>query len=61
MKWKTNPKHSLRTKKYFAFIPIRCEDGYTVWLESYYQYERWDEQYYEWEIVKRVRTLEGSE
>ena len=33
MKWKHNTLGDTRTRRIFAFIARRCEDGYTRWLE----------------------------
>ena len=32
MKWKTLPPNVIKVKKKFAFFPIECDDGITVWL-----------------------------
>lgn len=32
MKWKTLPPNVLKIKRKFAFFPIECDDGITVWL-----------------------------
>jgi hypothetical protein len=30
-----------RTRKYFAWLPVKCENGTTYWLESVGIYERY--------------------
>lgn len=29
--------------KYFAIAPTKLDDGYTVWLETYWAVETWDD------------------
>lgn len=44
MRWKTPPVIEPGTKrivKYFAFMPRELSDGNTVWLESYFQEEKY--------------------
>jgi aminopeptidase N len=45
MRWKTNTLQNgnRRTVKYFALLPTDLDDGYTVWLESYWASEVWDD------------------
>jgi hypothetical protein len=43
MKWKGKKMHTpgkLRTKKMFAFIPVRLDDDYIVWLQEYFRDQR---------------------
>lgn len=48
MKWETpkpKPKpghHDCRIIPKFAFFPVKCNDGITVWLEKYWVEQRWD-------------------
>lgn len=45
MRWKTFDgfkNGDTRVSKYFALFPVDLEDGYTVWLESYWAVERFD-------------------
>lgn len=43
MKWKTNRRvpqeGDTRIVRKFAFFPVECEGGYTVWLESYDEHQ----------------------
>lgn len=44
MRWKSweGPKYGdKQTVKYFAFWPVRLDNGITVWLESYWAEEEW--------------------
>lgn len=46
MRWKsyTGPKSGAkRVQKYFAIWPTALNDGYTVWLQSYWAIETWDD------------------
>lgn len=46
MRWKTkveNFTQSRRTVRRFAWLPIRLEDGFTVWLTWYYVNQIWRE------------------
>ena len=46
MRWKshTSPKSGAkRVQKYFAIWPTKLNDGYTVWLQSYWAIEVWDD------------------
>jgi hypothetical protein len=45
MRWKTeeNKSGNKRVVKYFALLPTKLDDGYTVWLESYWALEIWDD------------------
>ena len=45
MRWKTeeNKSGEKRVFKYFALVPTKLDDGYTVWLESYWAEEVWDD------------------
>lgn len=46
MKWKSyqSPKSGeKRVQKYFALWPAKLNDGYTVWLQSYWATEIWDD------------------
>jgi len=45
MKWKTNfppAPWEKRIVEYFAILPTKLDDGYTVWLESYWAIETWN-------------------
>lgn len=51
MRWKTKRIPAPGTTKYlikFAWLPTRCKDGSTVWLESYFQ---------KWKVVVRDAWL----
>ena len=52
MKWKTKKykpqEGDARTVRRFAWIPKRCEGGYTVWLETYDSFQ----------VYKRVAQME---
>ena len=63
MRWKTSitlksPVHGdRRVVKYYAILPTELDDGYTVWLETYYATEEWVEIEYDyfqshWKIIK---------
>ena len=55
MRWKTATKNKHGNKQiqqYFAFLPRELDDGYTVWLETYYALEQWHENMSHWRIVK---------
>lgn len=44
MKWKTTPRPSyneMRIVKKFAWLPVKLNDEYTIWLEKYYSVERY--------------------
>jgi hypothetical protein len=47
MKWKTSTTPKLpangdkRVADYYALLPTKLDDGYTVWLERYYATEEW--------------------
>ena len=44
MRWKSwvGPKAGdIRAVKYFAIWPNKLDDGFTVWLESYWAQEEW--------------------
>ena len=44
MRWKTNPEPvdlERRTVKYFAALPTKLDDGYTVWFENYWAKEEY--------------------
>jgi hypothetical protein len=44
MRWKTSeqPKDGdTRIVRRYAYTPTNLDDGYTVWLESYYAVEKW--------------------
>lgn len=46
MRWKSwvgPTAGNKRTVKYFAIWPNKLDDGFTVWLESYYAVETWDD------------------
>ena len=44
MKWKTNNMTgSKRITSAYAFIPTKLDDGYTVWMETYWVTETWDD------------------
>lgn len=45
MRWKTEKIKSgnKRVVTYFAILPTELDDGYTVWLESYWALETWDD------------------
>ena len=45
MRWKTekNKSGEKRAVTYFAILPTKLDDGYTVWLESYWAEETWDD------------------
>jgi hypothetical protein len=46
MKWKTKHEPRQWEKRivtYFAFLPTKLDDGYTVWLQSYWAVESWDD------------------
>lgn len=46
MRWKSyqGPKSGdKQIVKYFALLPTRLDDGYTVWLETYWATETWDD------------------
>jgi hypothetical protein len=45
MRWKTEKTKSgeKRAVTYFAILPTKLDDGYTVWLEHYYALETWDD------------------
>lgn len=46
MKWKSyqSPKSGEKQiSTYFAFLPVRLDDGYTVWLQNFYAVETWDD------------------
>lgn len=32
-----------RVQRYFALWPTKLDDGYTVWLQSYWAIETWDD------------------
>ena len=73
MKWKTSHKNihgDKTTRKYFALFPTELDDGYTVWLESYFSEEVWyeyqnDTTMSHWKSVrtfsqKRVKPVIGN-
>jgi hypothetical protein len=39
MRWKSDNHRDRRIIKRFAWFPIRCNDGYTYWLEHYWSGE----------------------
>ena len=44
MRWKSwvgPTAGNKRTVKYFAIWPTKLDDGFTVWLESYWAQEEW--------------------
>ena len=45
MRWKTEKTEdgTERVVRYFALFPKELDDGYTVWLETYYAKEIWYE------------------
>ena len=46
MRWKSYIGPSSGEKqivKYFAIAPTKLDDGYTVWLETYWAVETWDD------------------
>ena len=45
MRWKTEKTKSgeKRAVTYFAILPTKLDDGYTVWLEHYWAEETWDD------------------
>jgi hypothetical protein len=46
MRWKSwqGPKSGEKQiVKYFAIAPTKLDDGYTVWLETYWAVETWDD------------------
>ena len=45
MRWKTDQPKSgnKQVVKYFALFPTKLSDGYTVWLETYWAVEVWDD------------------
>ncbi len=46
MIWKTKqgPKSGdKRVEEYYAFLPTELDDGYTVWFETYYVLESYDD------------------
>ena len=45
MRWKTEKTKSgeKRVVTYFAILPTKLDDGYTVWLEYYWVEETWDD------------------
>ena len=45
MRWKTDQPKSgnKQVVKYFALLPTELSDGYTVWLETYWAVEVWDD------------------
>ena len=46
MRWKSyqGPKSGdKQIVKYFALFPTRLDDGYTVWLESFWAEQTWDD------------------
>lgn len=46
MRWKTRygPRHGERQeRKSFALFPVELSDGYTVWLEHYWEEIEWRE------------------
>lgn len=46
MKWRSyqGPKSGeKRINEYYAFVPTKLDDGYTVWLEKYWAVETWDD------------------
>jgi hypothetical protein len=46
MKWKTNfppAPWEKRIVEYFAILPTKLDDGYTVWLQKYWAIETWDD------------------
>lgn len=59
MKWKTNTykpqKGDTRIVRKFAWLPKKCEGGYTVWLETYdsHQTYQWGQFTLEWVEDKR--------
>jgi len=60
MKWRTKygPNNGeRRVQKTFALFPAELDDGYTVWLESYWEEIEWREHRYDsiasgWHTVK---------
>ena len=51
MKWKSNSLISPRIRRCFAFLPIRLDDGFNIWLEHYWVIERWCEHLLYWRSV----------
>jgi hypothetical protein len=45
MRWKTDKtvKGSKRFVERYAFVPTKLDDGYTVWLENYWEVQTWDD------------------
>lgn len=50
MKWKHTKdarnfiqRDRIRHTKRFAWLPTKLDDGITVWLESYWHTQRWDD------------------
>jgi hypothetical protein len=44
MKWKTNNQiGNKRFVRIYAFFPTKLDDGYTVWLEHYWEVQNWDD------------------
>jgi hypothetical protein len=46
MKWKTETtpcSGEKRTVEYFALLPTKLDDGFTVWLQKYWAVETWDD------------------
>jgi hypothetical protein len=40
--WQDPKPGETRVSKYFALWPAKLDDGYTVWLESYWAIETWN-------------------
>jgi hypothetical protein len=50
MKWKNTKdarkfiqKGRTRHIKKFAYLPVKLDDGHSIWLESYWHTQRWDD------------------
>lgn len=54
MRWRTKkiPIGTSRGLWKFAWVPVECEGGVTVWLEKYYREEVWDPYGHDWRFVR---------
>lgn len=58
MRWSLPKPEEIRVIKQFAWLPTKLDDNTVVWLESFYNHQRWCEFYsnsnlrFEWRTYK---------